>query len=43
MELYFKDNSEPLYLYEGVMLLNTCNSQSTDTADTLLSDHSKKR
>jgi hypothetical protein len=43
MELYFKDISEPLYLYEGAMLLTTCNGQSTDTADTLLSDHSKKR
>jgi hypothetical protein len=43
MELYFKDNSEPLYLYKGAMLLTTCNGQSTDIADILLSDHSKKR
>jgi hypothetical protein len=36
MEVYFKDDSEPLYLYPHAMLLTTCDGQPTEK---LLSDH----
>jgi hypothetical protein len=36
MEVYFKDDSEPLYLYPYAMLLTTCDGQP---AEKLFSDH----
>lgn len=36
MEVYFKDDSEPLYLYPHAMRLTTCDGQ---LAEKLLSDH----